>query len=151
MPLIILYVYVYAFLPLCLLSLVLAWRWGGTTERIAAWSFVIATLAQQLGHRIAGPAFSHFEPLMALIDAALFGTLLWLSFGDPRRWLLIASALQLLSLLGHFARLMTGHMMPLAYAILMGSGGYPTQFLLIGGIIAFHRRHQKRLPSAPRI
>lgn len=135
----ILVIYVYAFLPICVLSLALAWRWGGETERFVAWAFVIATLIQKLTKSLFGPMFSQFEPLAAAVDFGLLFVLLRTAIRLPRGWLLGAAALQLLSSLGHIARLADVDMTPLAYAILMGSGGYPTQALLIYGIITARR------------
>lgn len=140
-------IYVNAFLPLCLLSLALAWRWGGSTERFVAWAFVIATLLQKSTQGLTDPMFSEFELFVALLDFGLLIALLRASFRDPQTWLLIATALQLLSSLAHAARLADVRMTPLAYAILMGSGGYPTQLLLIYGIIALNRR-RTRLPTS---
>ena len=148
MPPIVITLYTHAFLPLCLLTTALAWLAGGRTERIVACSFAIATLAQKAAQGITGPSFAAFEPVVAAIDTALFIVLLLASLRDPRRWLLIACALQLLASLAHAARLVDASMSRLAYAILMGSGGYLTQLLLLFGIVAHHCRRRWTAVSA---
>lgn len=149
MPPIVITLYTHAFLPLCLSSTALAWLVGGRTERIVACSFVIATLAQKAAQGIAGPSFSAFEPLVAIVDIGLFITLLVVALRDPRRWLLIVCALQLLAALAHVARLADVSMSRLAYAILMGSGGYLTQLLLLFGIAAHYTRRRWTTVSEP--
>jgi len=137
-------IYVQSFLPLVVLVLCAALRWGGRTERVVAWSFVIASLAQKLTQGTFAQAFSQIEPTVAIIDGALLCVLLRASLRDPRWWLLTACALQLLSAIAHLARMVDLGMSPLAYAILTGTGAYPTQFLLIAGIVEYRSRSVRR-------
>lgn len=139
-------IYVHAFLPLCMLLAIAAWRWGGNIERRASWAFVTAmtaaTLTQGLGHAM----YSTVEWGVALFDVLLFLVFLNLSFRDPRAWLLVATALQLLSASAHLARMVHIGMSALAYGILTGTGGYPILILLAAGIVAKARLQMKTQP-----
>jgi hypothetical protein len=137
------HIYVNAFLPLCLLTLGAAIRWGGTTERIIAWSCVMASVMQKVLMALFGHNFGHLEPTVILVDLALLAMFCWMALRDPQWWVLTACAFQLLSASAHLGHLVDTGMSPLAYAILNGTGGYPTQFLLIAGIVG-HRRSSRR-------
>lgn len=140
---IVLQIYVHAFLPLCLLTLGAAIRWGGTTERVVAWSCVIASVMEKMLMALFGQNFSHLEPTVMVVDLALLAMFCWMALRDPRWWVLTACAFQLLSASAHLAHLADTGMSPLAYAILNGTGGYPTQFLLIAGIVGHHSRSRR--------
>lgn len=90
-------IYVNAFLPLCLLTLGAAIRWGGTTERVIAWSCVLASAMQKVLMALLGHNFSHIEPTVMIVDLALLIAFCWMSLRDPRWWVLTACAFQLLS------------------------------------------------------
>jgi hypothetical protein len=143
-------IYVQAFLPLTLLVLWGAVQWGGRTEQVVAWSFALASLTQKCTQGLFAQVFSRIEPTVALVDALLLIILFRMSLRDPRWWVLTASACQLLSTLAHAARMVDFDMSPLAYAILTGTGGYPTQFLLIAGIIEHHARMRRPKVALPR-
>jgi presenilin-like A22 family membrane protease len=137
-------IYVNAFLPLCLLTLGAAIRWGGTTERVIAWSCVLASAMQKVLMALLGHNFSHLEPTVMIVDLALLIAFCWMSLRDPRWWVLTACAFQLLSASAHLGHLVDTGMSPLAYAILNGTGGYPTQLALIAGIVGYHTRTRRR-------
>lgn len=133
-------IYVHAFFPLCLLTLCAAISWGSTTERTVACSFVIASATQNVLLALFGQNYAHLEPSVAIVDTALLCVLFRTSLRHPQWWLLTACALQLLSALAHLGHLADLGMSPLAYAILTGTGGYPTQLLLIAGIANYRSR-----------
>ncbi len=141
-------IYVNAFLPLCLLTLGAAIRWGGTTERIVAWSCVLASSMQKLLMALFGHSFQQLEPTVMVVDLTLLIALCRVGLRDPRWWVLTMCALQLLSASTHLEHLVDTGMSPLAYAILSGTGAYPTQFLLIAGIAGYHARTNRRVTGA---
>ena len=138
--------YVAGFLPLCVLLALAASRWGGHTEKQVAWAFVIAALAQKSSLYWSRLNFKYLEPGVLIVDFGLFIVLMVLAIRDPKTWLLIATAFQLLSASAHLARMIDVGMSPLAYAILMGSGGYPILILLAAGILA-KARQQRKMPA----
>lgn len=135
--------YVESFAPLCALLLILAWRFGGRIELIVACLFMIATDLQRAFVALNSQSYSRFEPALAAIDWALCVSLFLLCLRRPKPWLLATAALQFLSSFGHLAKLIDVGLSPLAYAILMGSGGYPTLILLGAGIISHARNTRK--------
>lgn len=126
--------YVSLFFPLVCLTFGAALKWGGKHEIGAASAFLAATIAQRLIEALYPKTFYAFEILVASIDLSLFIGLATMAIQSQKKWLISVAALQLLALFGHFARLLDDAMTPLAYAILMGSGGYPSQILLLIGI-----------------
>lgn len=141
--------YVHAFWPLCVLLAVAAWRWGGGTEQRASWAFVTAMTAAKLAPRLANSMYSSVEWGVALLDGLLLLWFLSLSLRDPKSWLIAVTALQLLSASAHLARMVDWNMTALAYAILMGTGGYPILLLLAAGIVA-NTRQQARISRRAR-
>lgn len=126
--------YVALFAPLVIANFIAAYIWRGRSELVVAASYLAATLLQKALEGIAGPMFAGFEPFVAMIDFALAIGLVLLAVRDPRTWILCAAALQLVVSFAHIGKLLDPSMSRLAYAILMGSGGYPSQILLSIGI-----------------
>lgn len=127
--------YVAAFAPLVVANFVVAMLRGGRLEQWVASSYLAATFCQKALEGLATPMFSSFEPFVATIDIALAIWLLLLAVRNPKVWILCAAALQLVVSCAHIARLFDPQMSRLAYAILTGSGGYPSQILLLIGIV----------------
>jgi hypothetical protein len=136
-------VYVEIFPPLCSLALLASWRWGGKTEILAAASYVIAADLQKVVQGWEAPMFARLEVLVALLDAGLFLFLTALAVRTPRTWILCAAALQLLACTGHIAKMLDVSISRLAYAIMMGSSGYPLLILLTAGVIASARQRMR--------
>jgi hypothetical protein len=132
--------YVGCFAPLVALSILLAWRWGGTTQLLVALIYLIGTDLQKAVARTAGIRFVHFEPIVATIDIAAFLALVVLAYRQPRIWLLCSAALQFIACLGHAAKVLQPAMPALVYEILMGSAGYPLLVLLWVGIATSRAR-----------
>lgn len=135
--------YVVCFPPLVALSLLLAWRWGGTTELLVALAYLVGTDLQKAAASTPGVRFVHFEPVVATIDIAVFLALALLGCRSPSLWLLSSAALQLVACLGHVAKAMHPSIPALVYEILMGSSGYPLLALLWIGIAVEHRRRMR--------
>lgn len=136
--------YVGCFPPLVALSLLLAWRWGATTELLVALVYLIGTDLQKAVASTPGVRFVHFEPVVATIDIAIFLALTILAYRQPRIWLLSSAALQFIACLGHVAKVLQPAMPALVYEILMGSSGYPLLVLLWIGI-GIDRNRRMRL------
>lgn len=142
-------IYVQAFLPLCILLAIAAWLWGGNIERCASWAFVTSMALAKLTQGYGYPMYSAVEWSVAVLDALLVLVFFGLSFRNTKTWLLVATALQLLSALAHLARMIDVEMSRLAYAILTGTGGYPILILLAAGIVGKARpKMRTRSPVA---
>lgn len=138
--------YVGLFVPVVVANLAAALRWGGRSEVWVASGYFAATVLQKTLQGVGGPMYARFEPFVAIIDVALALGLILLAVHSPKIWILCAAALQLIVSFAHIARLLDPQMSRLAYEILMGSGGYPSQILLSIGIC----RHAMRRSSAAR-
>lgn len=138
--------YVGCFAPLVALSLLAAWRWGGTTELLVALIYLAGTDLQKAAASTPGIRFVHFEPFVATIDIAAFLLLAVLAYRRPMLWLLCSAALQFIACWGHVAKVLQPAMPALVYEILMGSSGYPLLVMLWIGIATEHRR--RRILSA---
>ncbi|WP_267389587.1 hypothetical protein [Sphingomonas sp. GC_Shp_3] len=103
---------------------------------------------QKLLMALFGHSFQQLEPTVMVVDLTLLIALCRVGLRDPRWWVLTMCALQLLSASTHLEHLVDTGMSPLAYAILSGTGAYPTQFLLIAGIAGYHARTNRRVTGA---
>lgn len=115
-----------------------AWRWGGRLERrtaaviAAAWVFTIAA------QRVAG----HAAPVAALAtaDAAVFGALLALSWGDREGWMIYAVACQGVALAVHAIRIWTPSMTAWTYLTALAVASYGLLLALAWGVWLHSRR-----------
>jgi hypothetical protein len=135
-------VYVWAYPPLALLTLLAAWRWGGRSERTIGFLYAIGTLIEFASQT----RYDTFEPIIAAVDWSLFGLVTAVAVRDRHLWLSASAAALLLGNLGHMAKLSDPTLPKLAYAILIGSAGYPVLILLAIGIIAHKRRPVRPTP-----
>lgn len=133
-------------MPLCLLLALAAWRWGGRVERQTSFAYLAAAIVVKLTQGTGAALYSSLEWSNAAVDVLLLLTFLHASLRGPHRWLLVATALQLLCSLSHLARMIDGDMSRLAYAILTGTGGYPILISLAAGIVA-RKRRAARMPA----
>lgn len=124
-----------------LLACLFAIAKGGSPERLAGFTLLAAELAvvcfQDRVH------FLDPQRRLLSIDVVLmvvFGTLLT---SYPRKWLLPATALQILSTLLHFAALWSPDIDGFAYISLMALLGYGQLIVLVGGAGAIARVREK--------
>jgi hypothetical protein len=123
------------------------WK-GGAPER-AGVALLAVMLLGGLAGQLAGPRFATLDTIALADDLVGFGGFTWIAYHARRFWPIWAAALQLLSLAGHFARVVETASAPVVYA-LMKSG--PTYLifiaLLIGTLGHWRRTRQARRVSS---
>lgn len=133
-------VYALALLYLLLVLLLgLAFRRAQLPERITIVLFAgAATLSNIVEpHRLRTPQI--VVPLL-LIDFAVLIGLAFIALGYRRRWAMVATALQLISTLAHFGRVLDPKFDVTAYAVMESASSIPQVILLLNAIW----RHPKR-------
>ena len=110
---------------------VCAYLLGGRTSRIATTMYLAAQLFSML---CAGNAYHRFESGLMLSDLVLLGGLIWLILRTTQTWPVACGTLQLLTVLGHLARLVEPRTPRLAYAIMVQWTAWPALLVLIAGI-----------------
>lgn len=127
-----------------LLLLCLAWRRGGQPERWVAISLAL-TFFLLLGARglTGSPQFTTLDPVLFTIDTSALALLVWVALRANRWWPLWCSALQLIVVVGHLAKLLEIKGMPGVYWGMTTLPIYGEYLLLLFGIAAHVRRRQK--------
>ncbi|OYU15858.1 MAG: hypothetical protein CFE37_03580 [Alphaproteobacteria bacterium PA4] len=108
-------------------SCLMAWRWGGTDERLAAGAFLAATLISNIA---AASGFAHVENGVLLVDVVLFFGLLALALRSDRFWPMWAAAFQLVGTMFHFASMAETGKFAFAYFVALAFWSYPVMIAL---------------------
>lgn len=117
-----------------------AWWKGGVAERIASGMFLIAWLASMATDSPYAIRYHDVQLNYLLIDLGLLIGLLLLTRATRRRWTVVATSLQSLIVLAHFARAISPHQWALVYMIMTALWPYLQLFALIGGTATHWRR-----------
>jgi hypothetical protein len=122
----------------------IAWKWGGRDERLAAGAFVLATVATN----VAGSStYVHTETGILLIDVLLFFGLLALALSSDRFWPMWAAAFQLVGTMFHFASMTESGDIAWAYYVALIFWTYPV-FIALGVGTWLEGRHRRSAPLA---
>lgn len=108
-------------------SCLMAWRWGGLDERLAAGGFLTATIASNIAD---ASAFVHTESGILLVDVLLFFGLLVLALRSDRFWPMWAAAFQLVGTMFHFASMAESGKFAFAYFVALAFWSYPVLIAL---------------------
>lgn len=121
-------------------------RWGGRLERRVAAMFAGAALLSIVTRALnLGSLFyvSKFEPVVVLIDLGLLTGLTITAIKARKWWIICEAALLMTTMSAHILKALGVPMSWLAYALMSGAASYPTQVLLLFGIVAHHRRARR--------
>lgn len=138
--------YVWMFWPALLLAVGAAMKWGGPAEKWAGIAYLGAAVTETLVRAPLSHAYRTVDVGVASVDLGLLIALIVFLVRYERRWLYAASALQFVVVTAHIAKLTVPGMSRLAYAIMTGSGGYPSLLLLAVGTATFALHPSKRRP-----
>lgn len=129
-----------------LLLAVLAYAWlrGGSAERIGASIALAASLLTQAAYSPLGGRFDNVETAVLAVDVAVLGCFVTLALHSERYWPIWVSALQLIGVLAHIARLADPSMIRPGYAFILAVWSYPTLALIAAGTWRHHRRTTMR-------
>jgi len=93
-----------------------AWRFGGTPEKLAGAIFIVWAALDFFYHLIFGPSdFKTVDPVHVELAATELVAMVWLALRANRVWPLFAAAAQLICLMGHLAALIETEGMRRAY------------------------------------
>jgi hypothetical protein len=113
---------------------------GGWAERLTAAGILILTYLSVLVLSPVAVRFHRVELALALVDAMLFGLLLFISLRTEKFWPLWLAAMQGLTIMSHLA-LYVPHIIPWAYHRAVVVWYYPMLIILA---YATHRHHLEK-------
>lgn len=117
--------------------------WKGTRDaRIIGATCLIASFASY-------PFLSHYagiEISVLMVDLIVLGLFVYVAVGSDRFWPLWIAGLHLTTLVGHALRLMSGDLVPLAYAVALRMWAYPE--LIILAVAVWRGERRRRLPNS---
>ncbi len=117
-----------------------AFRWGGTDERIASLAFIAATFASKL---FTESNYVHTETIVMAIDALLLLALVAVALRSDRFWPMWAAAFQLVGTSVHLASMAETGDFKWAYAVGLIFWTYPVLIALMVGTW-LEARHRQR-------
>lgn len=139
--------YVLLFWVLLPTVLLAAFRWGGSAERAGASLYVLAALITLAVRPAWNVRYQNVEIGVLAIDVSLLIGLATIVYRTERRWPIVATALQAVSVLAHVAKALNPAFWRLAYALMSGASSYPTLAVLAVGIWTHRQRMGlQRLP-----
>lgn len=118
------------FLMLTLAACCYAIARGGAPERVTAGGFLLAMILTAAADRAPLP-YGAVEWQIALIDAALLATILFVALASCRFWALAMVSLMIIEMFGHLARLLDPDIVAKAYYALVALLSYPMIVLLV--------------------
>jgi hypothetical protein len=116
---------------------------GGWPERLGALSLVAGSLATVAVNSPLAVRYASIEILILIVDVAVLLAFLALALLTDRYWPLWTTALQLLVVLGHAARLVDGDMVPTGYGFLLAVWSYPQLAILAAATWSRHRSRKR--------
>ncbi|WP_156254445.1 hypothetical protein [Sandarakinorhabdus oryzae] len=111
------------------LASVLAFRFGGRDEQMAAIAFIGATLAS----RLVNTNYAHMEASVLLVDAVLLFGLILLALKSDRFWPMYAAAFQFVGTVVHVASMVETGNFAWAYAVGLIFWSYAVMAALMAG------------------
>jgi hypothetical protein len=137
----------YIFRGSLLALVVAAFLVGGRTERLVATAYALAAVSSEVLRSTVSVRYHQLELGVFLVDLLLLAALLTVSLRSETRWPLCATALQIVTVLGHVAKLLKPEIWPLAYAWMMQASSFPSLAVLAFGIATSRRRRAKHARS----
>lgn len=125
----------------------LAWAWGRPPERWGATAIFLAYLAALLAQNTTDWLSPQIG--LVLVDIGLLTALGGLALRTNRYWLIVATGLQLLTVLAHAAVMLDRSVLPLAYIIVLNLIGYLVLGALLIGIFEGRRLDRASEELAP--
>ena len=119
---------------------VVSLRAGDRGTKVVALALAFAAVATELLRSAASHRYEHLEWGVFGVDLALFLTLLLIALAVGRPWMICIASLQLVTVLGHVAKVINPTIWPLAYAWMMQASSFPSLVLLLVGIVTAQRR-----------
>ncbi|MGY4398785.1 uncharacterized membrane protein (DUF485 family) [Sphingomonas sp. UYAg733] len=128
------------FLALLLAACGYAARRGGGPERLTAYAFLVAYILTIVVRSYKPERYLNIETGVFVVDALLFVTVLVIMLRANRVWPIWMSALLLMAVGGHIAKLLDPRVIRTAYQIMLSLWGWPAAILLIVATWLHQRR-----------
>lgn len=131
-------------LLIVLAAVVVAFRLGGSPERIAA-AIIVAWVATDVCyHLLSGPSdFDRVDPVHVVLDSWELIAITWLALRANRLWPLFAAAAQLICVLGHVAIVLQPEGLRRAYWAMTQLPPFLQLLALVLGGLAHARRARR--------
>ena len=113
------------------------WR-GNRDARIVAATCLIAAFAS-----IPAAAYGSIETTVLIVDVLVLTSFLYVALQSDRFWPLWIAGLHVTTMIGHALKLMSGDLVPIAYAVALRFWAYPELIILA---IAVWRHNQRITP-----
>jgi hypothetical protein len=113
-----------------LTSCVVAWKWGGLDERLAAGAILLAVLASNL---TVESRFHGTESGVFIVDAVLLIGLLVIALRSDRYWPMWATAFQLVATMVHLGSMVETGDFAWAYYVALAFWSFPVFLTVIAG------------------
>lgn len=134
---------------LLLITACLCARWrGGLPEKQAALSLLVAALLTIAYRSNAAVRYSSLDIGVVLIDVGLLSALAIIAVRADRGWPIPLAALQAITVLGHFCKLVNPDLWRLGYALITTAPAYPGLVILLVGIYRHRHREQRAAAGA---
>jgi hypothetical protein len=116
------------------------WK-GGRDARIVAATCLVAAFAS-----IPAAAYGSVETTVLIVDLLVLASFLYVALQSDRFWPLWIAGLHVTTMVGHALKLLSGDMVPIAYAVALRFWAYPELIILA---IAVWRHDQRRTAPLP--
>ncbi|HEX8256595.1 MAG TPA: hypothetical protein VF589_03110 [Allosphingosinicella sp.] len=128
----------------CLFAIVAYALWrGGKWEKLGALTLLAGSILTLIAVSAASRRFADVETGILLVDAAVLAAFLAIALRSDRYWPLWTAALQLIGLLGHFAKLADLEMPRNGYGFLQAFWSYPMMLTILIGTWNQHRAQHR--------
>lgn len=134
-----------------ILTVAVAWRFGGRSERWGALILVLGTIATSIVQRFTPFDWRTHRGALIAVDVAVLAALLVLALRSRRFWPIWATAFHLIGLSSHGTSYVLPRGVMQAYVIFQGFWAYPIMVCIVVGALS-HRpaaRRRDPRPSSP--
>ena len=117
--------------------------WKGSRDaRIVAATCLIATFAS-----LPIAAYGSVETNVLIVDLLVLGSFLYVALQSDRFWPLWIAGLHVTTVVAHALKLMSGDLVPIAYAVALRFWAYPELIILALAVWRHNQRDRPRRPS----
>ena len=118
------------------------WK-GGRDARIVGATCLIAAFAS-----IPAAAYGAVETTVLVVDLLVLASFLYVALQSDRFWPLWIAGLHVTTMIGHALKLVSGDLVPIAYAVALRFWAYPELIILALAVWRHNQRQPTGLPAA---
>ena len=117
------------------------WK-GNRDARIVAVTCLVAAFAS-----IPAAAYGSVETTVLIVDVLVLASFLYVALQSDRFWPLWIAGLHVTTMIGHALKLMSGDLVPIAYAVALRFWAYPELIILAVAVWRHNHRQASRLQA----